>query len=285
MTFSFGTHPAAGILKIVIKPEDGVAAAAKLLDAGLRRARVLHLTGGGVDHHFLQFWADVNERIGRIDTRGENPLTLERLPAIWNDIRFDPALATVFRHSNSAQPLHTDGAYNDTPPNIGFFFCQRQARRGGRTVFLDADYLCDVLRRERPVMFAELQTVPVAYMKGDSPGQVVPIIRWDAHGPLINWNYYRFVPGQSTKVQKLREDFFTFLDERFIQTGDVAPLHLEAGDCMAFHDLRCLHGREAYTAESAGERCLWNLNLHWDGQAIVGRPSFHEQATPSLRNA
>jgi hypothetical protein len=150
MNFSFQKYPAASILTIAIDPKDGVVAAAKILDAGLRRARVLHLTGGGTDDHFLQFWADVNESIGRIDMRGENPLTLERLPAIWNDIRFDPALATAYRHSNTAQPLHTDGAYNDTPPNIGFFFCQAQARRGGRTFFVDGDYLCDVLGRERP---------------------------------------------------------------------------------------------------------------------------------------
>jgi hypothetical protein len=274
MNCSFGTHPAACILKIKINPENGVAAAAEVLEGGLRRARVLHLTGCGTGDEFLGFWADVNERIGKIDMRGENPLTLERLPAVWNDIRFDPKFATTYRHSNTAQPLHTDGAYNATPPNIGFFFCQAQARAGGRTLFLDGDYLCDVLEREEPEMYSDLRNVPVSYAKGNSPGQVAPIIGWDSFGPVINWNYYRITPGQGEKVQSLRQAFFDFLDKRFIQTGDIAPLHLAAGDCMAFHDLRCVHGRESYTAEFAGERCLWNLNLHWDGNAVVKAPGL-----------
>ena len=84
-------------------------------------------------------------------------------------------------------------------------------------------------------------------------------------GPVINWNYYRFSPGQEPEVLRLRQAFFDYLDKRFVQTGDFAPLHLAAGDCMVFHDLRVVHGREAYEAERAGDRCLWNMNLHWNG--------------------
>jgi alpha-ketoglutarate-dependent taurine dioxygenase len=262
---TFDNHPAARILEVHIDPQAGVAAASQMLEDALARAYVIHLTGGGADNSFLTFWADVGERIARIDLRGENPLTLERLPAIWNDIRFDPALATTYRHSNTAQPLHTDGAYNANPPDIGFFFCQAQAKSGGRTLFLDGNYLCDTIERESPGLYADLRSVPVRYSKGEAPGQTVPIIGWDSIGPVINWNYYRFSPGQEPEVLRLRQAFFDYLDKRFVQTGDFAPLHLAAGDCMVFHDLRVVHGREAYEAEQAGDRCLWNMNLHWNG--------------------
>ncbi len=269
MTQTQSARPAAHILKLIIDPSLGVPAAAAALDAALRRARVLHVTGGGTDDSFLEFWAAVNESIGRIDYRGENPMTLERVHAIWNDIRYDPLLASTYRHSKTAQPLHTDGAYNQTPPSIGFFFCQAQARAGGRTLFLDADVLCDTLREEEAALFAQLRSVPVRFGKGIAPGQTVPIIDWDEWGPVVNWNRYRVMPGQGPEVTRMCETFFAWLDKRFVQTGDLAALHLRAGDCMVFHDLRCVHGREAYVAELAGERCLWNLNLHWDGQAVL----------------
>jgi alpha-ketoglutarate-dependent taurine dioxygenase len=266
----FGDHPAARILKVHIDPKGGVEAASEALGDALIKSHVIHLTGGGADDSLLTFWADVGGRIARIDERGEDPLTLKRRFAVWNDIRFDPALATTYRHSNTAQPLHTDGAFHATPPDIGFFFCQVQAKAGGRTLFVDGKYLCGVLERESPELYSDLRSIPVSYGKGDAPGQTGPIIGWDRMGPVINWNYYRISPGQGPAVLKLRQAFFDYLDKRFMQTGDMAPLHLAAGDCMIFHDLRVLHGREAFSAKQAGERCLWHMSLHWDSQLGSG---------------
>jgi alpha-ketoglutarate-dependent taurine dioxygenase len=258
-------QPTAHILNVYINPAQGIEAAAEALDTALRKSAVLHIKGGNIEGQFLDFWSAVAGRIGRIDHRGENPTTLERVPAVWNDIRYDPALAATYRHSKTAQPLHTDAAYNDTPPPIGFFFCQAQARAGGNTLFLDADVLCEILQDEAPALFNQLRTVPVAFGKGAAPGQVVPIIDKDEWGYVLNWNFYRVLPGQSSEVTALCQNFFTWLDARFIQRRALSSLRLAPGECMVFHDLRCLHGRDAYEAEVADERWIWNLNLHWNG--------------------
>ncbi|NUQ17977.1 MAG: TauD/TfdA family dioxygenase [Sphingomonas sp.] len=268
-TYVRGNHPAATILKVDVGPERRLDAVAAILDEALRQARVVHVSGGPPAPEALDFWAAVNMKLGDVDYRGENPMTLERIPAIWNDIRYDPALATTYRHSKTAQPLHTDGAYNANPPTIGFFFCEAQARHGGRTLFLDGDCLCETLQRESRELYADLRSIPIAFRKGEASGQIVPVIGRDKYGPVINWNYYRISPGQSAEIDRLKNAFFAYLESRFVQTESVAPLHLAPGDCMVFHDLRVLHGREAYEAEKAGERCLWNLNVHWRGEAVV----------------
>ncbi|MGZ3364297.1 MAG: TauD/TfdA family dioxygenase, partial [Caulobacteraceae bacterium] len=213
------------------------------------------------------FWAEVNDRIGDIDMRGEDIATLKRYDTIWNDIEYDPAKSHTYRHSNTAQPLHTDGAYNVQPASVCFFICTAQAASGGVTYFLDARDLVENLQKDDPALLHRLQTEPVRYRKGDAPGQEVTIIGQDAEGPLVNWNFYRAEPTQDPSRLQLCRDFFDYLKRRYDHLEDVRALRLQKGDCMAFHDLRVLHGRTAFEAKVKGDRCLWNLNLHWQGRA------------------
>lgn len=233
----------------------GVAGAVK---EAISNAVVVHVSGTQISPEPLDYWEQVIREIGSFAAVGEDPSgrPLEER-GIWMDVRFDPRHHQSFRHFNSAQPLHTDGAYEEEYPGTAFFFCAQQAPSGGATLFLDIEDLVSVLQEEEAALYTDLTSVPVHFSKLDGKGKRGCIIDQDAQGWRVNWNYYRVTPGQGEKVEQIRERFHNFLQTRFVETGDLLPLRLETGDAVFFNDTRVLHGRHAYEAEVAGDRLIW----------------------------
>lgn len=231
---------------------------ASLVSDALARSVLVHVVDAEVSGDPLAYWEEVIRQIGSFAAVGEDPLghRLEE-KSIWMDVRFDPRHHQSFRHFNSAQPLHTDGAYEEEYPGTAFFFCATQAPAGGATLFLDIEDLVSVLQKEEPALHTKLTTVPIHFSKLEGKGKRGCPIDQDAHGWRVNWNYYRVTPGQGETVEQIRERFHTFLQTRFVETGDLLPLRLETGEGVFFKDTRVLHGRHAYEAEVAGDRLLW----------------------------
>jgi alpha-ketoglutarate-dependent taurine dioxygenase len=231
--------------------------ASQVTDA-LARSVVVHIVGAEISGDPLAYWEEVIRQIGSFAAVGEDPSgrPLEER-GIWMDVRYDPRHHQSFRHFNSAQPLHTDGAYEEEYPGTAFFFCAKQAPAGGATLFLDIEDLVSVLQAEEPALFTDLTTVPVHFSKLEGKGKRGPIIDQDSQGWRVNWNYYRVTPGQGDNVEQIRERFHAFLQTRFVDTGDLLALRLETGEAVFFDDTRTVHGRHAYEAEVAGDRLLW----------------------------
>lgn len=208
------------------------------------------------------FWTLAGESLGRIDRRHEDSRDHKPFEAEWWDIRYDPDNANVYRHSATAQPLHTDNAFHADPPNGALFFCERQARSGGATTFLDGDVLQDVARREDPDLERELRTRPIQFARGDVPGQRTVVIGERTGRPILNWNYYRVVPGQGAEVESLRQRFFEFLRRRFESADELIRVRLAEGEAMVFKEQRLLHGREAFEPDAAHPRLIQTMNLH-----------------------
>jgi alpha-ketoglutarate-dependent taurine dioxygenase len=255
--------------RLEIAADAGPVGTARALRDALHSHRVTRVVGGPSGEGALERWAAIWKPIGRMDLRGENPHTLERFEAIWSDIRYDPAdNGRTYRHSDTGQPFHTDGAYNADPPDLLIFYCEKQAEEGGETTFIDGPALVSILAAERPQLLDGLRTVPVRFQKGSSPGQALPIIKEDAFGPLFDWNETRVVPGQGQRVEQLVSEFATFLKERFADGRDVLGLKLTVGESLFCHDRRLLHGRRAFR----GDRCLWVMFVHYklDQAAVAG---------------
>ena len=229
----------------------------------LETHRVVHVRAGDQNTLLRDYWSKVVAGIGTRYTQTESRTGHDRDQA-WTDVRFDPEHSSTFRYSKTAQPLHTDGAYVDGFPDTVGLLCERAASTGGATIFLDAERLIEVLGEENSVLLEELQTVPVCFSKTRRgvPGKTKPIITFDEEGPHLTWNYYRVEGDQGEQVRALRERFHTFLQERFIDRGEVVPVLLKEGDAVLFWDERVLHGRDSFEVGGTEDRCLWKFSVH-----------------------
>ena len=240
---------------------------ARAVSEALERHVVVHVSPDAPLEDPLPYWENVIEKIGSFKAVGEDSATGARLEekSIWMDVRYDPRYHTSFRHFNSAQPLHTDGAYEEEYPATAFFYCAKQAPSGGATLFLDAEDLVKALKSEMPALYEELISTDVHFSKLGGAGKTCRIVDFDEYGPRVNWNYYRVSQEQPDAVRDLAERFHQVLASRFVEQNDVLPLRLAQNDSVFFQDTRVLHGRHAYQAEEAGDRLIWKCYFALSG--------------------
>jgi len=230
----------------------------RILDA-CQLARIIHVRAHPVLGLRRDFWQDIVTRHGMQVAVDENAVTGEPTGALWSDVEFDPQMAGVFRHSNSAQPLHTDGSYIGNPPEIVFLICHRAAVAGGTTRFVDGIDLVEILGREQPRLLSELTRTPLRFAKG---GCVVeaPFIARVAGELTLRWNYFALDRHLSDSQRRLAEALQSVLLQLAVQSRTRGVL-MQAGDAVFFADAQVLHGRDAFRASHRGDRCLWKGGL------------------------
>lgn len=246
-------------LSPAVTPQD----IAQRLDEALRGAHVVHVTDCPDAARDTAYLSNVILQFADMAFRGEDGASGRQTRDAWTDIRFDPARAHSFRHSNTAQPPHTDGAYEAESGNVVFFSCQAAAPSGGETYFIGADEIAEAAEAEAPELFEQLVTQPVRFGKMNTMERERPILSRDAAGWSIDWNYYRVVSEGAPEVARLREAFHEFLQQRFVTDNACTAVRLLPGECLLFHDQRVLHGRRAFEAQNTGDRLIWKCNIHW----------------------
>ncbi|MEY3051137.1 MAG: hypothetical protein RLY31_922 [Bacteroidota bacterium] len=165
----------------------------------------------------------------------------------WLDIRFEESKKKeTFRHSDTRQPIHTDGAYNSFTWDVTFFYCLAYAPIGGATTFIDGVQLVDIMETYEPELLKELEEAEVVFDKGETQRKTSRIIRYDEKGPLLNWNYYRISDDNDSAVRDLCERFHWFLENKIVSAGLLNGAYLKTGEAVFFHDERVLHGRNAF---------------------------------------
>jgi Taurine catabolism dioxygenase TauD, TfdA family len=234
------------------------AVADRLLDA-CQTARIVHVRTHPQAGLQREFWEAVVTRHGLHVSVDENAATGEPTGALWSDVEFDPAAQNYFRHSNSAQPLHTDGSYIGRPPEVVFLICRRAANIGGATIFLDGEELFWILDTDAPDLLRALMRTPLRFEKG--AGAVEAPFVTDHNGELLfRWNYYALDRSQSAAALDLARRLHLLLLELVAQ-GRTQGYLLRPTEAVFFSDARVLHGREAFIARQRGERCLWKGGL------------------------
>jgi alpha-ketoglutarate-dependent taurine dioxygenase len=183
----------------------------------------------------------------------------QRTGETWMEVRYDPAYPNAYRHSASAQPLHTDGSYIPSFPNATLMCCVANAADGGETVFLDSELLVEILQQENPDLL-DLKTITIPHTRsGDSRN--LPVLRHERGGWRVNWNYFCVDPDINASVAELRETFHQFLlTSQGVQKG-IVPVKLQPGDAVFWKDEELLHGRNAFNAQIASERFLWKCAI------------------------
>ena len=229
-------------------------AVGRALGDACANARLVHVRGTPRSSNMKSFW---DEAIGAFGTKvsvDEDPDTGVATGAGWSSVEFDPLRSNRFRHSSTAQPLHTDGSYLPDPPSIVFLICEKQARSGGATLFLDGPALESTLERERPDLLRRLLEVPIIFGKGGSEVETM-IISPSARGSHLTWNYFAASEKNTADAAALCRHFRDFLQHL---TSRQLPraLRLAPGEAVIFRDNALLHGRERFAATEAGDRLL-----------------------------
>ena len=180
----------------------------------------------------------------------------QRTGEIWMDVKYDPRIKDAYRHSSSAQPLHTDGSYIAQYPNASLMACEANAPRGGETTFLDGDALLQVLRDEAPALLKKLLVVTVPHSRSGDRREL-PIVRLEQDKIFLNWNYYCVDPKGGSEIAEIRQAFHEFLlSSQGVRTATLG-VKLDRGDAVVWKDERVLHGRNGFVAHQRGDRFLW----------------------------
>jgi alpha-ketoglutarate-dependent taurine dioxygenase len=218
-----------------------------------RSARLVVVRTDAERGRHREFWDEALAANAERAAVDEDARTGHATGGLWSDVSFDPDRQYTFRHSKSAQPLHTDGSYLVEPPPVVFMVCHQAAPQGGATLFVDGAKLLGTLSSEQPELLRRLETVPVTFSKGGSAIEAPIVSRGE--GLALRWNYYALSQNASAAVRQLGAGFRDYLQDpmRF----DPVAVRLEPGEAVFFHDSEVLHGRSSFTAQHSGERCLW----------------------------
>jgi alpha-ketoglutarate-dependent taurine dioxygenase len=180
----------------------------------------------------------------------------QRTGEIWMDVKYDPRIKNAYRHSNSAQPLHTDGSYIAQYPNASLMACETNAPSGGETTFLDGDVLLQVLRDEAPALLKKVLAVTIPHARSGDRREL-PIVRLEQDKIFLNWNYYCVDSKGAGETAEIRQAFHEFLMSSPGVRAATLGVKLDRGDAVVWKDERVLHGRNGFVAHQVADRFLW----------------------------
>lgn len=222
----------------------------ELVSSALRSSKIVHVECPL--KNYGEYFEEMAKYVGDLVPMEESLDTGDKTGDLFTDIRYDSTLPDSFRHSNTRQPLHTDGSYEASAPNVTFFYCIKRARHGGATTFIEGTELCRILYDYDSNLHHAACNTPVKFFKGNDSKER-PII--GKGGMVMTWNYYR------AEKTPLVEKFHRFLEDKIVGGGVTFPLMLEEGEGVFFHDEELLHGRNSFV----GFRWLKKGGLRWIG--------------------
>lgn len=214
----------------------------------LKYKKVIHCVNEQNELNF-DYYKNLANKIGKLALMEEDLTTGNKNGNYFTDIKYPVSFtSSSYSHSNTRQPLHTDGSYESNSPSITFFGCLKKANYGGATIFIENDFLVEVLKFYDKNLLHELLKTKVVFYKGNDFKNNFIIDR----NNLLNWNYHRCdnIP--------LTEKFHKFLEDIVIKGGLVDQIILNEGDALFFKDNMVLHGRNSFL----GERWLIKGGIH-----------------------
>lgn len=211
-----------------------VKTAGNLIKSSLSKSfvKVVHVVNGLESH---DFWIECAKLVGKFAPMEENYLG-DKTGEFFTDIKYPwKEQSNSFSHSNTRQPLHTDGSYESNAPQITFFCCKESPKYGGSTIFIDLKNLKSYLLEYSPSLFYKLENEIVTHSKGKDKKT-----RKILDGSTISWNFFRCEECQ------LRNEFNDFLENYIIGGNLFESVNLKIGDALFFKDEEILHGRNSF---------------------------------------
>jgi alpha-ketoglutarate-dependent taurine dioxygenase len=214
----------------------------------LKEYKVIHCVSKSKNIN-LDYYEKLARNIGKLALMEEDLTTGNKNGNLFTDIKWPVSFtSSSYSHSNTRQPLHTDGSYESNSPNITFFACLKKSKYGGATVFIENIFLIEILKFYDDNLLQDLKNNTVDFSKGNDFKKEFII----DNNNLLNWNYHR------CEKNELTNRFHDFLEEKIIKSGLVDSVLLNEGDAVFFRDNMVLHGRNSFI----GERWLIKGGIH-----------------------
>ena len=229
-----------------VKYNDNLAADIKNLVAA---NKVVYVTDVPQHIDIDKFYIGLGEALGMLFRKDVDPVTRQLVHNSWTMVKYDERyLHDTYKHSNKAQPLHTDYCNASIPLDVVELICVESAPYGGATIFLDSAVLLDILEKFNPELMQQLTEKEVIFGKSPHPlfRNTSTVISFDNEGPLLYWNYAVVAPDNAPDVLEMCEKFHDFLETYVVRGGLCTALYLSPGEGVFMQDKRILHGRNAF---------------------------------------
>lgn len=263
------------MLGFITKIDQSNCADPQMLAYEIRKAltqfKIVHVSSfAGNSTERKNFYDKLTDAIGPCQTESEDGRTNTKIPGKWLEVRYDPNINNAYRHSNNAQPLHTDYAYVGSSPTLTLMFCEAQSVAGGQTVFIDGEQLLSLLRIQNPVLLDRLLSTKVRFSKywtntHDERTAYILELCEDTKLVKVNWNYYCVNKNESFAMRQLAEDFHHYLSTHIMGSSHLSEIILNPGEAVIWQDELILHGRYGFKANQLGDRSLWKTGIYWYG--------------------
>jgi alpha-ketoglutarate-dependent taurine dioxygenase len=169
-------------------------------------------------------------------------------------IRYIPGYPEYANANVEDLDLHTDGSFEQTPPSFMLMYCERPAEEGGHSTLASGDRLFHHLRTERPDHLSALSKPAVfTITRDDRRAQRSVFTTVDGRVRVA----YRSGKDIRLDIDPEAVDAFGYVGEWLRQPSNYVTFRLGRGDILIFDNTRMLHGRSAFSRESA--RSLYGL--------------------------
>ena len=179
-------------------------------------------------------------------------------------------------YSTTSLDLHQDLVYHESMPGVQLLHCQsfHSSVKGGLSSFLDINVWMKRFKMLHPEAYAVLTKVPAAFMKDDmereEPAQyyyATPHIHENDQGEFLKLFWApAFEAPLPIRDPDVAEQYYAArgkmcdvmqeLVEESSPECKAVRFQLKEGDCVMFLQGRMMHGRDAFTEESACSRRL-----------------------------
>ena len=180
----------------------------------------------------------------------------QRDGSIWFEVRNDKNFTDAYRHSQNAQPLHTDGSYIPGYPTT-IMACEKNDVEDGETTFIDSIDIYNALLSEKPKILEKLESFEIKHERsGDKRLEKIIQKNPKTNDVLINWNYFCLSKDLKQDQRQSCDEFHDFLLTSPKIKRDTIEVSLQRGDSVLWKDSHCLHGRKSFTAQNDSDRFL-----------------------------
>ncbi len=185
-------------------------------------------------------------------------------------------------YTAAALEPHADLPNWERSPDFQFLYCLANESEGGASVFTDGVAVAEALRAEDPEGFRVLSEVPIDFRFQDEESDLAtraPVIELDYQGRparirFNNWirDSLRLSSAQVEPFYRAYRRYWELLrDPRF-----TIRFTLNAGEMIAFDNLRVLHGRDAFdpnTGHRQLQGCYLDRDLVRSRLRVLQRPA------------
>jgi len=207
-----------------------------------------------LDLNYEEYYKKIAQKIGFFIYADENYKTGEITPNVWTRVVYDKdKLHDTYKHSNLAQPMHTDYCYVPIL-DIVMLICENPAPVGGATTFIDANVVYKLLKIYNSDLLEKVLSTDIIFGKGDNPitTNKVAILKEEEGNYILNWSRFRISDKNDSFAKDIVKDFDYFITNYIEKMGVATNIYLQNRDAAFIRDEYVLHGRNSFL----GDRCL-----------------------------